>query len=202
MGFGEIVRSKFRASTQRPLRRRRALAFGVAFATLVGGLTLGMPIAANAWACTTVPGSTLTYVNPFVGSANETQDFSCTRPHSGLDFAKPGYDHFNVVAIKAGTVVDRGTESSCHGKYLVVTHTDGVEDAEAHLDTLNYTVNQSVLQGDIEATTGNTGDCAMGYHMHISTARNWDTPASDPWNSTSTTLFDPYAFLTAHGASL
>ena len=89
--------------------------------------------------------------------------------HNGVDFrASIGTP---VKASLAGTVAGTGdtdTERGCYsyGKWVLITHANGLSTLYAHLSRISVTVGQSVGTGDTIGYSGNTG-YSTGPHLHF-----------------------------------
>jgi len=175
-------------------RHRRALSAALALLVLVPLMTLGNAGAANAWSCGTAPASSLDYWDPS-GPQTISQNYSCGS-HSGTDYAR-GATAWRFGAVQAGTVIAvNNTVNSCHGRYVVIAHPDGIKTAYAHLSSISVTLNQQVSKGQIIAYAGSSGiasaSCPIsGVHLHLSMTTNWTG-----WSTS--TFFDPAAFLATH----
>ncbi len=92
-------------------------------------------------------------LSPFTGRPSK---------HQGIDIrAKTGTP---VIAPAAGTVVRR-TNDSGFGKTITVNHGHGVSTRYGHLHTMDVSIGQSILRGDVIGTVGNTG-LSTGPHLH------------------------------------
>lgn len=88
--------------------------------------------------------------------------------HSGIDIgAAFGSD---VLAISAGTVVLAEYHSS-YGNYILLDHGDGFSSLYAHNSRLNVSVGSTVVQGQVIAQVGSTGD-STGPHIHLEIRNN------------------------------
>ena len=83
--------------------------------------------------------------------------------HTGADLAAA--QGTPVLAAAAG-VVRQARYSKSYGNYLRILHADGDETIYAHMQYLFARVGQTVTQGEIVGTVGQTGD-ATGPHLHF-----------------------------------
>ena len=90
------------------------------------------------------------------------------RFHYGIDLAAEEGDVINCFA--DGTVKAVG-ESSSYGKYLIVSHSGGVDTLYAHCSTVTVSSGQEVQQGEPIAKVGSTG-MATGPHLHFELLRD------------------------------
>ena len=92
--------------------------------------------------------------------------------HTGLDVAAP--HGTTIVAAASGTVtvsVDSGTG---YGKYIVISHGNGVQTLYAHCSKLIAKVGEQVAQGQKIAEVGSTGN-STGNHLHLEIRVNGKT---------------------------
>ena len=89
-------------------------------------------------------------------------------PHSGLDIAAPKGTPVSVA--KSGTVINTG-DFFYSGNVVFVDHGQGFITSYAHLDTIDVKVGDTLTQGDILGTIGNTGR-VTGAHLHFSVSLN------------------------------
>lgn len=89
------------------------------------------------------------------------------RFHYGLDLAAE--EGTKIACFADGTVKAVG-ESSSYGKYLIVTHTGGVETLYAHCSAVTVSSGQTVGRGETIAKVGATG-MATGPHLHFELQR-------------------------------
>jgi len=141
------------------------------------------------------PQTGLVYGTPYSGTASVTTGYDCAAPAlTGAVFSKSGKP-FDVLAVNSGTVIEvHAAVDSFWGKYVVVSHLDGIESAYAHLASISVSVGQVVFQGQKLGVAGSTGDgsCGtLGVGLHLAMAKTWT--GFDGW------LIDPEAFLRSHG---
>lgn len=85
--------------------------------------------------------------------------------HKGTDIGAPLGTP--IVAAAGGTVtVAQYGYSGGYGNYVMISHGNGVQTIYAHCNELKVTVGQTVSQGQLIATVGNTGR-STGPHLHI-----------------------------------
>ncbi len=88
--------------------------------------------------------------------------------HNGLDIAAPRGTP--IQAVKSGTVT-RSENSGGWGNVIVITHGDGTSTLYAHCDKLLVSKGATVMQGQVIARVGDTGQ-ATGYHLHFTIYKN------------------------------
>ncbi|SHJ86044.1 Murein DD-endopeptidase MepM and murein hydrolase activator NlpD, contain LysM domain [Clostridium amylolyticum] len=98
------------------------------------------------------------------------------RMHKGIDLASP--KGTPIKASKSG-VVDFAGVMSGYGNVVIVNHGNGYQTLYAHCNSLLVSRNQSVNQGQVIATVGNTG-VGTGDHLHFEVRINGD--AVNPLN--------------------
>lgn len=116
------------------------------------------------------------------------------RPWSGGRITQnPWYGH---MAVDAGLVTgspifasDTGTVTFadwaaaggyvCYGNLIVINHGNGFETYYAHLNEINVVPGQTVYQGEVIGTSGNTG-CSSGPHIHFEI--RYLKQRENPWN--------------------
>jgi len=85
--------------------------------------------------------------------------------HKGTDIGAP--IGTPIVAAAGGTVtVAQYGYSGGYGNYIIISHGNGVQTVYAHCNELKVAVGQTVSQGQLIATVGNTGR-STGPHLHI-----------------------------------
>lgn len=98
-----------------------------------------------------------------------------SRRHDGIDI---GVSYVAVSAAADGEVVFAGGNSrSGYGRYIEVQHADGYLTRYAHLSRLSVRVGDRVVQGEVIATSGDTG-YSTGPHLHFEL--HLDGSAVDP----------------------
>jgi murein DD-endopeptidase MepM/ murein hydrolase activator NlpD len=84
--------------------------------------------------------------------------------HTGIDIAGP--QHEPVLAAEDGQVVVAATGTSGYGKYVVLTHGQGVTTLYGHLDQILVKPGDRVSQGSAIGLEGSTGN-STGPHLHF-----------------------------------
>ena len=77
-----------------------------------------------------------------------------------------------MTAGRVSTVLDKGNTS--YGKYVVVSHANGVSTLYAHLSAFKTSVGKIVKTGDLIGLSGNTGG-SSGPHLHFELRPSSDT---------------------------
>jgi hypothetical protein len=89
-------------------------------------------------------------------------DFNMTGTSGDEDLGKP------VVAAAAGTVINEGDENSAYGNNLEIDHGGGYSTLYAHLDSKSVNKGDTVQQGELIGTVGNTDDTpGLQAHLHF-----------------------------------
>ena len=87
------------------------------------------------------------------------------RNHNGIDIAAPGGSQ--IIAVAAGTIVDKSYEGGGYGYYLKVQQNDGLTVIYAHMREPSFrSVNSTVKAGDTLGLVGSTGR-STGNHLHL-----------------------------------
>ncbi|NJN88904.1 MAG: peptidoglycan DD-metalloendopeptidase family protein [Leptolyngbyaceae cyanobacterium SL_5_14] len=115
------------------------------------------------------------WINPNPGSTLTSRFRTARRPnHQGVDLAQ-GRDS-PIYASQNGTVSD--VQNGCppftardrcgggYGNRIYLEHADGYQTRYAHLSAVNVTVGQTVQQGAVIGTEGNSG-ASRGVHLHF-----------------------------------
>jgi hypothetical protein len=118
------------------------------------------------------PGACGTVVDGVVGTG--TFIYPTTSQHlSGFDYSSvhPGIDLAGntgnaIFASDSGVVVYSGWNDWGYGYIVVLDHGTGWQTLYAHLSVINVVCGQSVIQGDVVAGMGCTGNCS-GSHLHF-----------------------------------
>ena len=102
-------------------------------------------------------------------------DYAPNANHWGLDLA--GNDGEGVYATDAGVVVYAGWNNYGYGNMIMVDHGNNFQSLYAHLSGISVGCGQSVGQGDLIGTIGNTGR-SSGSHLHfeIRAISSWVNP--------------------------
>lgn len=88
--------------------------------------------------------------------------------HTGLDIANSVGTPIKAAA--SGTVTFSGRKGS-YGNLVILSHGNGVQTYYGHCNSLKVSVGQSVSQGQVIATMGNTGN-STGPHLHLEVRKN------------------------------
>lgn len=102
-----------------------------------------------------------------------------TKMHNGIDIAG-GYGA-DIIAADSGTVLFAGNSSS-YGKYIVLSHGNGITTLYAHCSQLLVSAGASVSRGQTIAKVGSTGK-STGPHLHFEVSVNGTR--KDPLNYVS-----------------
>lgn len=102
-------------------------------------------------------------------------DYAPNANHWGLDLA--GNDGEGVFSTDAGVVVYAGWNNYGYGNMIMVDHGNNFQSLYAHLSGISVGCGQSVGQGDLIGTIGNTGR-SSGSHLHfeIRAISSWVNP--------------------------
>lgn len=106
----------------------------------------------------------ISLIKPISGTITSRFGYRRTGLHTGLDIAAP--TGTKIKAAAAGTVKYSGTSSTGYGKYIVITHANGIETYYCHCSALYVTTGQSISQGQVIAAVGSTGN-STGPHLHL-----------------------------------
>ena len=102
-------------------------------------------------------------------------DYAPNANHWGIDIA--GNDGEAVFATDAGVVVYAGWNNYGYGNMIMVDHGNNFQSLYGHLSGISVGCGQSVGQGDLIGTIGNTGR-STGSHLHfeIRAISSWENP--------------------------
>lgn len=103
--------------------------------------------------------------------------FDYSSVHPGIDLA--GREGNAIFASDSGVVVYSGWNEWGYGYVVVVDHGTGWQTLYAHLSTINVGCGQSVIQGDVIAGMGSTGN-SSGPHLHFEMMHD-DYGKVNPW---------------------
>jgi len=129
-------------------------------------------------ACEPVSGGAVGY-GTFVWPANNHLisgfDYTPNANHWGIDIA--GNEGEGAYATDAGVVVYAGWNNYGYGNMIMVDHGNDFQSLYAHLNGISVGCGQSVGQGDLIGTIGNTGR-SSGSHLHfeIRAISSWVNP--------------------------
>jgi murein DD-endopeptidase MepM/ murein hydrolase activator NlpD len=90
--------------------------------------------------------------------------FDYSSVHPGIDLA--GNEGNAIFASDSGVVVYSGWNDWGYGYVVVLDHGTGWQTLYAHLSVINVVCGQSVIQGDVIAAMGSTGN-SSGPHLHF-----------------------------------
>ena len=88
------------------------------------------------------------------------------RFHRGIDFALNIGD--TVCSALPGVVTLIGYENGGYGRYVIVTHSGGMETLYGHLTASMVSIGQKLEAGEVIGLAGNTGN-STGPHLHFET---------------------------------
>lgn len=91
------------------------------------------------------------------------------RIHRGLDISVPSGTP--IQAVHAGVVTYVQYSDTGYGNYIVIENAEGFQSIYAHCDNISVSTGQSVIQGEVIATAGNTGT-STGSHLHLEITMN------------------------------
>lgn len=91
------------------------------------------------------------------------------RIHRGLDISVP--TGTPVQAVHAGVVSHVQHGDTGYGNYVVIENAEGFRSVYAHCDTITVSIGQTVIEGEVIATAGNTGT-STGSHLHLEITMN------------------------------
>lgn len=129
-------------------------------------------------ACEPVSGGAVGF-GTFVWPANNHLisgfDYTPNANHWGIDIA--GNEGEGAYATDAGVVVYAGWNNYGYGNMIIVDHGNDLQSLYAHLSGISVGCGQSVGQGDLIGTIGNTGR-SSGSHLHfeIRAISSWVNP--------------------------
>ena len=144
--------------------RLRASPLILAFAVAASAVTFSAPAAQAA------PDLELPFLcgSSWGGVSNESSahrnneiDFNMTGTSGNEDLGEP------VLAAAAGTVRWEGGAQSAYGNYVEIDHGGGYSTLYAHLDTKSAGIGDTVRQGELIGTVGNTDGNSSGISAHL-----------------------------------
>ena len=107
-------------------------------------------------------------INSGFGLRNNPFPPPAQKMHNGIDLATPIGS--NVYAIESGKIIKIGIDQRS-GLYMIIDHDNNLESRYAHLESFRGSEGDNVNQGQIIATTGNTGKIT-GPHLHYGLRKN------------------------------
>jgi murein DD-endopeptidase MepM/ murein hydrolase activator NlpD len=102
------------------------------------------------------------YVRPIVGG-RKSQGL---HGYNGVDIASSIGTPITASANGTVIVVRPTGYNGGYGKYIVITHPNGTQTLYAHMNSVSVVQGQTVVQGDVIGTLGNTGK-STGPHIHF-----------------------------------
>ena len=105
-------------------------------------------------------------------------DYSPETNHFGIDIA--GQTGNPIYAADHGVVVYAGWNDYGYGNMIVIDHGSGWQTLYAHLDSVNVSCGEEVIQGETIGTMGSTGK-STGPHLHFE-MRSDEFGRVNPWN--------------------
>ena len=106
----------------------------------------------------------ISLVRPVSGTITSRFGYRRSGMHTGLDIAAP--TGTNIKAVADGTVTFSGRSSTGYGKYIIISHGNGVQTYYAHCSALYVQTGARVKQGQVIAAVGSTGN-STGPHLHL-----------------------------------
>jgi murein DD-endopeptidase MepM/ murein hydrolase activator NlpD len=100
----------------------------------------------------------------FPTASQHLSGFDYSSVHPGIDLA--GSEGNAIFASDSGVVVYSGWNDWGYGYVVVLDHGTGWQTLYAHLSVINVACGQSVIQGDVFAGMGSTGN-SSGPHLHL-----------------------------------
>ena len=95
---------------------------------------------------------------------SQQYSLSTEQKHKGIDLAAPKGNP--VRAVLDGVVVLSGVKYSGYGNMVIIKHNDNLMSVYAHLDELHFHKGDSVKQGEVIGTVGDSGQ-VTGVHLHF-----------------------------------
>ena len=106
----------------------------------------------------------ISLIRPISGVITSRFGYRSSGLHTGLDIgASTGTP---IKAVASGTVTFSGSKSSGYGKYVVISHGNGIQTYYAHCSALYVEAGEEVAQGQVIAAVGSTGN-STGPHLHL-----------------------------------
>lgn len=134
-------------------------------------------------AMTNTGGKGFSLIHPVSGPITTkygTKDDLHPSGHYAVDYGVP--IGTPVKAAASGTIKSLGSGSGArsYGNNIEVQHADGFSTVYCHLNGFNVSVGQTVNQGDVIATSGNTG-FSTGPHLHFELRKNGQKTDPSPY---------------------
>ncbi len=116
------------------------------------------------------------------GILSQSSTYNCYR-HVNIDYYAIDFDLYNenVTAAQGGQVIRHPFDSN-YGWYLDINHGNGFMSRYAHLRPDTLTSQNTVNQGDVIATSSNTGGGGetLGFHLHFAVYLNGQAYMPEP----------------------
>ncbi len=109
-----------------------------------------------------------TFINPTYGVLSSRYGARWGRNHDGVDIS--GEYNSDIKAADGG-VVTYADWMSGYGNYVVIDHENGYQTAYGHCASINVSVGDRVVKGEVIAKMGNTGRTS-GTHLHFEVKYN------------------------------
>lgn len=109
-----------------------------------------------------------TFINPTFGTLSSRYGARWGRNHDGVDIS--GAYNSDIKAADGG-VVTYADWMSGYGNYVVIDHENGYQTAYGHCASMNVSVGDRVVKGEVIAKMGNTGRTS-GTHLHFEVRYN------------------------------
>lgn len=106
----------------------------------------------------------ISLIRPISGTITSRFGYRRSGLHTGLDIAAP--TGTPIKAASGGTVTYSGTSSTGYGKYIVISHGNGIQTYYAHCSALYVKAGEKIAQGQVIAAVGSTGN-STGPHLHL-----------------------------------
>ncbi len=109
-----------------------------------------------------------TFINPTLGVLSSRYGTRWGRNHDGVDIS--GEYNSDIKAADGG-IVTYADWMSGYGNYVVIDHENGYQTAYGHCASMNVSVGDRVVKGEVIAKMGNTGRTS-GTHLHFEVRHN------------------------------
>ena len=103
-------------------------------------------------------------IRPISGMITSRFGYRGSGLHTGLDIA--ANTGTSIKAAASGVVTYSGTSTTGYGKYIVISHGDGIQTYYCHCSALYVEAGDEVAQGEVIAAVGSTGN-STGPHLHL-----------------------------------